>query len=60
MDEDRMAYDPDQDPEEARNLRRQYRHLEQELTGPSTWCDATGRVLTRLPRKPGLEHRAGC
>ncbi|KAH9895829.1 Nse4 C-terminal-domain-containing protein [Cubamyces lactineus] len=32
MDDDRMAYDPDQDPEEARNLRRQYRHLEQELT----------------------------
>ncbi|KAI8995232.1 Nse4 C-terminal-domain-containing protein [Trametes punicea] len=32
VDGERMAYDPDQDPEEARNLRRQYRHLEQELT----------------------------
>ncbi|OSC98648.1 hypothetical protein PYCCODRAFT_1417575 [Trametes coccinea BRFM310] len=32
MDGERMAYDPDQDPEETRNIRRQYRHLEQELT----------------------------
>ncbi|KAL1943718.1 hypothetical protein VTO73DRAFT_4163 [Trametes versicolor] len=28
----RVAYDPDQDPEETRNIRRQFRHLEQELT----------------------------
>ncbi|CDO75935.1 hypothetical protein BN946_scf184873.g24 [Trametes cinnabarina] len=41
MDEERMAYDPDQDPEEARNLRRQYRHLEQELTGTAENQDLT-------------------
>lgn len=39
MDGERMAYDPDQDPEETRNIRRQYRHLEQELTGASTFSD---------------------
>ncbi|KAI0819742.1 Nse4 C-terminal-domain-containing protein [Trametes gibbosa] len=27
-----VEYDPDQDPEEARSIRRQFRHLEQQLT----------------------------
>ncbi|KAI0764164.1 Nse4 C-terminal-domain-containing protein [Trametes elegans] len=31
VDPERIAYDPDQDPEETRNLRRKYRALEQDL-----------------------------
>ncbi|KAI0643239.1 Nse4 C-terminal-domain-containing protein [Trametes meyenii] len=31
MADNGMAYDPDQDPEETRNIRRQFRNLEQEL-----------------------------
>ncbi|KAI0349380.1 hypothetical protein OH77DRAFT_1432119 [Trametes cingulata] len=32
MEREDLAYDPDQDPEETRDIRRQFRHLEQELT----------------------------
>ncbi|KAI0364647.1 hypothetical protein BV20DRAFT_974214 [Pilatotrama ljubarskyi] len=32
MEREDLGYDPDQDPEETRDIRRQFRHLEQELT----------------------------
>ncbi|KAI0631545.1 Nse4 C-terminal-domain-containing protein [Trametes polyzona] len=50
-----MAYDPDQDPEETRNIRKQFRSLEQELTGPQENNDlSTEEVADKLRRANAL------
>ncbi|KAH9847080.1 Nse4 C-terminal-domain-containing protein [Lenzites betulinus] len=45
-----VEYDPDQDPEEARSLRRQFRHLEQELAGPTDSQELTAEQLEQKLR----------